>query len=67
MSFNVFLFLDYYFPVVTFLNVLVAVEGDDGVVVADAAKGVDEMGAQVGVDVTGRELGISGSKKCIMY
>ena len=67
MSFNVFLFLDYYFPVVTFLNVLVAVEGDDGVVVADAAKGVDEMGAQVGVDVTWRELGISGSKKCIMY
>ena len=53
-------FLDY-FSTPTFLYVLVAIKGDDGVVVADASKGVDQMGTEVGVDVPRGELGVTSS------
>ena len=38
------------------LDVLIAVEGLDGVVLAQTAECVDEVGAEIGVDVLRREL-----------
>lgn len=40
----------------TFFNVLVLVEGLDGVILSQASEGVDEVGAEIGVDVLRREL-----------
>ena len=41
------------------LDVLIAVEGLDGVVLAQTAECVDEVGAEVGVDVLGGELSLT--------
>ena len=41
----------------TLLDVLVLVERHDGVILAQASEGVDQMGAEVRVDVLGGELG----------
>ena len=41
----------------TFFQVLVLVEGLDGVLLGESAEGVDEMRAEVRVDVGGAELG----------
>ena len=48
----------------TFLNVLVFIERHQGVVLAQASEGVDQVGAEVGVDVLRGELGISLSVDC---
>ena len=48
----------------TFLNVLVFIERHQGVILAQASEGVDQMGAEVGVDVLRGELCISLSVNC---
>ena len=48
----------------TFLNVLVFIEWHQGVILAQASEGVDQMGAEVGVDVLRGELCISLSVNC---
>ena len=42
----------------TFLNVLVLIEGNESVVLAETSEGVYEMSAEVRVDVLRGELGI---------
>ncbi len=47
----------------TLFDVLIAVEGLNGVILAQSPKGIDEVGAEVRVDVLRRELCIPLSER----
>jgi hypothetical protein len=49
--------------VYTLFDVLIAVEWLNGIILAQAAKGIDEVGAEVRVDVLRRELCIPLSER----